>query len=474
MAGHEAPERPLGSAARAVSGRELHRGRARAARAALHRPRRPRLRAHQPARDGQGRAVRALLALPRHAAAAVPRRVRRLAARGDARLRRRARASARPSSTSASSSATATTPSPSSAARTSRASGPRNILTKILQRPRLGAYLEQSTRYIAYDAPMPGGGYRYYRDAELGPQYEAAMDSLFDAYARGAADRARVGRRDVPARRRRAGRRAPPRGQRQGLRPAARPAARRLALAHGHLRDRPGLRAADPAPARPPAARGALLRRRDPRRDQGRDAELRRARRAARARRRVGALPRAPARGGRALGRAARARPRRGRRGPARRCGCCTSTATRTGCSPRCCSRPPGRARSARARRSRAWRRRRARAAARRPGRRAREPPPPPRPRLRGAALPLRGRLGLRRVPRPPAPPHAHDPVAGPHARPRRRRARRGRRGRRRRPLRPRARALARRSTSGSPRPACATPRPTRSASASASATCST
>ena len=58
-----------------------------------------------------------------------------------------------------------------------------NILTKILQRPRLGAYLEQSTRYIAYDTPMPGGGYRYYRDAELGPEYEAAMDALFGAYA---------------------------------------------------------------------------------------------------------------------------------------------------------------------------------------------------------------------------------------------------------------------------------------------------
>ena len=58
-----------------------------------------------------------------------------------------------------------------------------NILTKILQRPRLAAYLEQSTRYIAYDAPMPGGGYRYYRAPELGPTYEAAMDALFDAYA---------------------------------------------------------------------------------------------------------------------------------------------------------------------------------------------------------------------------------------------------------------------------------------------------
>jgi thymidylate synthase ThyX len=63
-----------------------------------------------------------------------------------------------------------------------------NILTKLLQRPRLGAYLEQSTRYIAYDAPMPGrsggpGSYRYYRDPELGPQYANAMDQLFGIYA---------------------------------------------------------------------------------------------------------------------------------------------------------------------------------------------------------------------------------------------------------------------------------------------------
>ena len=58
-----------------------------------------------------------------------------------------------------------------------------NVMTKVLQRPRLAAYLEQSTRYIAYDAPMPGGGYRYYRDPALGPEYEAAMDALFDTYA---------------------------------------------------------------------------------------------------------------------------------------------------------------------------------------------------------------------------------------------------------------------------------------------------
>jgi thymidylate synthase ThyX len=59
-----------------------------------------------------------------------------------------------------------------------------NVLTKVLQRPRLGAYLEQSTRYIAYDAPMPGGGYRYWSDDELGPEYRAAMDALFDIYSR--------------------------------------------------------------------------------------------------------------------------------------------------------------------------------------------------------------------------------------------------------------------------------------------------
>jgi thymidylate synthase ThyX len=58
-----------------------------------------------------------------------------------------------------------------------------NVMTKILQRPRLGAYLEQSTRYIAYDRRMPNGGYRYYRGSDLGPAYEQAMDGLFDTYA---------------------------------------------------------------------------------------------------------------------------------------------------------------------------------------------------------------------------------------------------------------------------------------------------
>ena len=62
-----------------------------------------------------------------------------------------------------------------------------NILTKILEWGRLMAYLEQSTRYIPYDARL-GGRYRYYRPAEvldspLGARYVADMDAMFDAYA---------------------------------------------------------------------------------------------------------------------------------------------------------------------------------------------------------------------------------------------------------------------------------------------------
>jgi len=61
-----------------------------------------------------------------------------------------------------------------------------NILTKILQRGRLAAYLEQSTRYIPYDKPLPGdagGGYRYYRDEALGLEFGTAMDQLFSIYS---------------------------------------------------------------------------------------------------------------------------------------------------------------------------------------------------------------------------------------------------------------------------------------------------
>ncbi len=61
-----------------------------------------------------------------------------------------------------------------------------NLLTKILERGRLMSYLEQSTRYIAYDSRVEGR-YRYFRDLDvlssnLGTRYVGDMDRLFDAY----------------------------------------------------------------------------------------------------------------------------------------------------------------------------------------------------------------------------------------------------------------------------------------------------
>ena len=212
--------------------------------------------------------------------------------------RRRARAAARPSSTSASSSATATTRWPSSAARTSRASGSRTCSRRSSSARGSRAYLEQSTRYIAYDAPMPGGGYRYYRDAELGPEYEAAMDSLFGAYSEALPRVARVGRRDVPA---------PPTASR--TRPRRRAVnAKALDLLRGLLPaaslSHMGIYATGQAYEQlilhligHPLPEARALRRADPRGDQGRDAELRRPRRAPRPRRRLGRLPAAAPRG---------------------------------------------------------------------------------------------------------------------------------------------------------------------------------
>jgi thymidylate synthase ThyX len=62
-----------------------------------------------------------------------------------------------------------------------------NLLTKVLEWGRLMAYLEQSTRYIAYDARL-GGRFRYFRDPEilasaLGTRYIATLDRQFQSYA---------------------------------------------------------------------------------------------------------------------------------------------------------------------------------------------------------------------------------------------------------------------------------------------------
>jgi thymidylate synthase ThyX len=60
-----------------------------------------------------------------------------------------------------------------------------NVLTKILQRGRLAAYLEQSTRYIAYDRKLPDGSYRFYSDERLGEPYVRAMERIFALYSEG-------------------------------------------------------------------------------------------------------------------------------------------------------------------------------------------------------------------------------------------------------------------------------------------------
>ena len=61
-----------------------------------------------------------------------------------------------------------------------------NVLTKILEWGRLASYLEQSTRYIAYDARL-AGRYRFHRDPDVlnsrfGTRYVGDMDRMFDSY----------------------------------------------------------------------------------------------------------------------------------------------------------------------------------------------------------------------------------------------------------------------------------------------------
>lgn len=68
--------------------------------------------------------------------------------------------------------------------------GVSNILTKVIERPRLAAYLEQSTRYINF-ADKPGGKYRYAApfgfhidSSGLSFQYRQHMDQTFAGYAK--------------------------------------------------------------------------------------------------------------------------------------------------------------------------------------------------------------------------------------------------------------------------------------------------
>ena len=61
-----------------------------------------------------------------------------------------------------------------------------NLLTKVLERGRLMSYLEQSTRYLAYDERVQGR-YRYHRPpgvtgSAVGTRYVGDVDRMFDAY----------------------------------------------------------------------------------------------------------------------------------------------------------------------------------------------------------------------------------------------------------------------------------------------------
>ena len=130
------------------------------------------------------------------------------------------------------------------------------------------AYLEQSTRYIAYNQRLENGQYRYYRPPEIldsphGARFVGEMDRVFDTYGallpqmqawvaerfpQQAGDSDFVYRQATPG---------------QVARRAARPAAGGQPLQHRHLRHRPVLRATAAAHARPPAPRGPALRRHD-------------------------------------------------------------------------------------------------------------------------------------------------------------------------------------------------------------------
>ena len=109
-----------------------------------------------------------------------------------------------------------------------------NLLTKVLEWGRLMAYLEQSTRYIAYDTRL-GGRYRYYRDpevlgSELGLRYIGDMDRLFDTYAELVPVMADFYRERFPKDDGRHRLRLPPGDPGQGVRRGARRAAGRVAV----------------------------------------------------------------------------------------------------------------------------------------------------------------------------------------------------------------------------------------------------
>jgi len=63
-----------------------------------------------------------------------------------------------------------------------------NVLTKVVERGRLAAYLEQSTRYVPF-TDRPGGRFRYHTPDDVaastvGAEYRDTMDGIFELYCR--------------------------------------------------------------------------------------------------------------------------------------------------------------------------------------------------------------------------------------------------------------------------------------------------
>ena len=136
-----------------------------------------------------------------------------------------------------------------------------NVLTKVLEWGRLMAYLEQSTRYIAYNQRLTTGHYRYYRDpglldSPLGARYVGRHGPHVRHLRRAARGGPGLAGGPPPPPARRLRLRPPPGRPGQGPRRPAGPAAGGFAVQRGHLRHRAVLRDAAAPDAVPPAARG--------------------------------------------------------------------------------------------------------------------------------------------------------------------------------------------------------------------------
>ncbi len=314
-----------------------------------------------------------------------------------------------------------------------------NLLTKILEWGRLMSYLEQSTRYIAYDARL-GGRYRFHRDPAVlagpfGTRYVGDMDRMFDAYSAAVNTVTNHVRDTIP--------RDPDDSEfvyRQATRAKALDATRGMLPAaslsnvgiYGTGQAFEALLLRMRAHPLPEAVRYADLMLH--RAAQG-DPEL--------------PAPRRPARPRRALERVPRRHPRGDRRARRRSCSAATPVdpvpevqlvdfdpdaedkLLAAICYPH--SDLPESTLLERVRKLGADERA---GAGPRLRRRSQQSTPQAGPGVRAHRLPVRRAVRLRRVPRPAAPPHAHDRVAAPDAEPRLHAARADRRGRRRRAVR--------------------------------------